>query len=114
LKKSPKYEKYRHFWLFFTPKKLAFFVAANQVFVVVTKSTGTASTVSASAKLASLAELAAVLSANSNDAVLIYVSVAILGFVSKMVTYSSRLAAIFFRCTFEVEQKLFLISLRIF
>jgi hypothetical protein len=33
-------------------KKLASIMAANKVFVVVTKSTGTASTVSASAKLA--------------------------------------------------------------
>jgi hypothetical protein len=63
-------------------KKIVSVVAANQVFVVVTKSTGTASTVSASAKLAArvvanimppnVAELAAVLAANSNDAVSIY------------------------------------------
>jgi hypothetical protein len=67
-------------------KKLAPVVAANQVFVVVTKSTGTTSTVSASAKLAArvvanimplnVAELAAVLAANSNDVVTIYAVVA--------------------------------------
>jgi hypothetical protein len=61
-------------------------VTANQDFVVVTKSTGTASIVSASAKLAarmvanimppSVAELTAVLAANSNDAVTVFVSVA--------------------------------------
>jgi hypothetical protein len=61
-------------------------MAANQVFVVVTKSTGTASTASAPAKLAarvvanimppSVAVLASVLAANSNDAVTIYVSAA--------------------------------------
>jgi hypothetical protein len=67
-------------------KKLASVGAANQDFVVVTKSTGTASTVSASAKLAarvvanimlpSVADLAAVLAANSSDAVTIYAAVA--------------------------------------
>jgi hypothetical protein len=67
-------------------KKLASGVAANQVFVVVTKYTGTASIIFASAKLAarvvayimppSLAELAAVLAANSSDAVTIYAVVA--------------------------------------
>jgi hypothetical protein len=61
-------------------------VAANQVFVFVTKTTGTASTVSPSEKLAATtlaynmppntAELAAVLAANSNDAVTIYATVA--------------------------------------
>jgi hypothetical protein len=61
-------------------KKIVSGVAANQVFVVVTKFTGTASMVSASAKFAarvvanimppSVAELAnAVLAANSSDAV---------------------------------------------
>jgi hypothetical protein len=67
-------------------KKLASVVATNPVFVVETKSTGSASTVSATAKLAvrvvanimppSAAELAAVLAVNLNDAVTIYVSVA--------------------------------------
>jgi hypothetical protein len=67
-------------------KKLASVGASNQVFFVVTKSTGTASLVSAPAKLAarvvanilppSIAKLAAIVAANSNDAVTIYVSMA--------------------------------------
>jgi hypothetical protein len=84
-------------------------MAANQVFVVVTKSARTASTVSASVMLAarvvanimpSVAEFADVLAANSNVAVTIYdnMTVWLLGVIFRMVTYSARLAAIFFRC----------------
>jgi hypothetical protein len=64
---------------YYTENKIALVVSANQVFVVVTKSTGTASTVFASAKLAarvvanimppSVAKLVAVLAGNSNDAI---------------------------------------------